>query len=381
MEFKIIKKSKKSRARLGILKTPHGEVQTPAIVGVATQGVVKTLSADEVLQTKTQILIANTYHLHQKPGEKLVAKNGGLHKFMNWPKPLMTDSGGFQVFSLGFGRDLQVGKLLKWFPGRGAETINHGENPNHVTITDEGATFRLPNGDEAFLGPRESMKIQRQLGADIMFAFDECTAPLVSYEYAKKSLARTHAWAKICLEANPVKSKQALFGIIQGSSFKDLREEASNYINSLGFPGFGIGGDLGKTKEEMSRIVGWVTAVLDESKPRHLLGIGYLEDIERIVKLGIDTFDCTVPTHYGRRGIAFTSTGKLDMNKAVFLKDLKALDKKCKCSVCGTYTRSYLAHLIRAKEITGMKLLTIHNLYLFNSYVEKVRDKIRQGNL
>src|SRR3990167_490740 len=160
MEFKIIKKSKKSRARLGILKTPHGEVQTPAIVGVATQGVVKTLSADEVLQTKTQILIANTYHLHQKPGEKLVAKNGGLHKFMNWPKPLMTDSGGFQVFSLGFGRDLQVGKLLKWFPGRGAETINHGENPNHVTITDEGATFRLPNGDEAFLGPRESMKIQ-----------------------------------------------------------------------------------------------------------------------------------------------------------------------------------------------------------------------------
>lgn len=381
MEFKIIKYSKKSRARLGILKTPHGEVLTPAIVGVATQAVVKTLTVDEVLQTKTQLLIANTYHLHQKPGERIVAKNGGLHKFMNWPKPLMTDSGGFQVFSLGFGRDLQVGKLLKWFPGRGAETINHGENSSHVTITDDGATFRLPNGDEAFLGPRESMKIQHQLGADIMFAFDECTAPLVSYEYAKKSLVRTHAWAKICLAAHPAKSKQALYGIVQGSSFKDLREVASRYINSLGFPGFGIGGDLGKTKDEMSKIIGWVTAILDESKPRHLLGIGYLEDIERIVKLGIDTFDCTVPTHYARRGIAFTSTGKLDMNKAIFLKDLKPLDKKCGCSVCETYTRSYLTHLIRAKEITGMKLLTIHNLYLFNSYVERVRDKIRKGDL
>ena len=182
-----------------------------------------------------------------------------------------------------------------------AEPINHGENPNHVIINDEGATFRLPNGDKAFLGPKESMKIQHYLGADIIFAFDECTAPLVSYKYAEKSLSRTHAWAKICLEAHPTKSKQALYGIVQGSSFKDLREVASNYINSLGFSGFGIGGDLGKTKEEMSSIVGWVTKVLDESKPRHLLGIGYLEDIERIVKLGIDTFDCTVPTHYGRR--------------------------------------------------------------------------------
>lgn len=381
LDFSVIKKSKNSKARLGILKTSHGEVETPALVPVGTQAVIKTLTSEEVAETKTQILIANTYHLHTKPGESIVAKSGGLHKFMNWPRPLMTDSGGFQVFSLGFGRDFQVGKVLKYFPGRHEEVINRGDTSRFVRITDSGVTFRAPNGDEDFLGPVESMKIQEKLGADIIFAFDECTAPLVSYEYAKKALERTHRWAKTCVKIHPIKSKQALFGIVQGSRFKDLRDDGAKFINSLGFEGFGIGGDLGKDKAEMRKIISWVTSHLNEAKPRHLLGIGYLEDMESVVKLGIDLFDCTVPTHYARRGIAFVSNGKLDMNKRVFLKDLKPLDKSCGCVVCASYKRNYIAHLIRAKEITGMKLLTFHNLYFFNTFVEKIREKIKKGKL
>ncbi len=381
MEFKVLKKSKLSKARLGVIKTAHGEVETPVLVPVATQGVVKTLTSEEAVQTKTQILIANTYHLHHKPGENIVNKAGGLNKFMNWQKPLMTDSGGFQVFSLGFGRDFQVGKVLKYFPGKQAAIINYGDTSRFVRITDSGVTFRAPDGSPEFLGPRESMAIQEKLGADIIFAFDECTAPLVSYEYAKKALERTHRWARICAHVHPVKSKQTLFGIIQGSRFRELREESAKFINSLGFPGFGIGGDLGGTKADMRIIINWVLPHLDYEKPRHLLGIGYLEDVEDIVKLGVDTFDCTVPTHYARRGTAFVGSGKLDMNKSVFLKDSKPLDKNCLCIVCQNYKRNYLAHLIRAGEITGMKLLTFHNLYFFNSFVEKVREKIKKGKI
>ncbi|OGI98613.1 hypothetical protein A3H53_01190 [Candidatus Nomurabacteria bacterium RIFCSPLOWO2_02_FULL_40_10] len=381
MEFKVLKKSKLSKARLGIIKTAYGEVETPALVPVATQAVVKTLTSEEVVQTKTQILIANTYHLHHKPGENIVSKAHGLNKFMNWQRPLMTDSGGFQVFSLGFGRDFQVGKVLKYFPGKKVAIINYGDTSRFVRITDSGVTFRAPDGRPEFLGPRESMAIQEKLGADIIFAFDECTAPLVSYEYAKKALERTHRWARICAHVHPVKSKQALFGIVQGSRFRELREESAKFINSLGFPGFGIGGDLGGTKADMRIIINWVLPHLDYEKPRHLLGIGYLEDVEDIVKLGIDTFDCTVPTHYARRGTAFVESGKLDLNKSVFLKDSKPLDKNCLCMVCQNYKRNYLTHLIRAGEITGMKLLTFHNLYFFNTFVEKVRDKIKKGKL
>jgi len=382
-DFSVIKKSKKSGARLGILKTPHGEVQTPSIVPVATQAVVKTLTSDEVRAAGTQILIANTYHLHTKPGELVVAKSGGLNRFMNWDRPLMTDSGGFQVFSLGFGRDFQVGKILKYFPGSEKEVINKGDTSQFVKITDEGVAFRAADGSEQFLGPKESIKIQEKLGADIIFAFDECTAPLVSYDYTKEALKRTHRWAKICLETQSVsgRNKQALFGIIQGSRFKDLREESARFINSLDFSGFGIGGDLGKDKTEMKKIINWVISCLNDSKPRHLLGIGYPEDIEEVVKLGLDLFDCTVPTHYGRRGIAFVSSGKLDMNKKVFLKDKSPLDRKCECFVCTDYRRDYISHLIRANEITGMKLLSFHNLFYFNTLLERTRDRIKKGKL
>lgn len=377
IEFKVIKKSKKSRARLGILKTAHGEIETPALVGVATQAVVKTLTSEETAQTKSKLLICNTYHLHLRPGEKIVKYNGGLHKFMNWSSGLMTDSGGFQVFSLGFGREFGMGKILK---SRSDAMVGEGEQPKYLKITDKGVFFKsYLDGKELFLGPKESIKIQEDLGADIILAFDECTSPIANYEYTKKSLERTNSWAKISLKTK--KSDQALYGIVQGGKFKDLRIESARFINSLGFDGYAIGGEFGDNKAEMIKMLEWVNNELAEQKPRHLLGIGYLEDIPKIIKAGVDTFDCTVPTHYGRRGIAFGSSGRLDLNKTVFLKDKKPIDPKCGCPVCGKYKRSYISHLIRAKEITGLKLITMHNLYFFNTYVEKLRKAIKQGKI
>jgi queuine tRNA-ribosyltransferase/7-cyano-7-deazaguanine tRNA-ribosyltransferase len=380
IEFSIVKNSKLSNARLGVLKTPHGEIMTPAFVPVATNAAVKALRSDEVAATKTQILIANTYHLHLMPGEKVVKNSGGLHSFMNWQSPLMTDSGGFQVFSLGFGRDLGIGKITK-YPAKLERAIAKGNQPKFLKITDDGVLFRSPlDGKELFLGPRESIAIQEKLGADIMFAFDECTPPTVTREYMRQSLARTNVWAKQCCDAK--KTKQALYGIVQGSSYEDFRTESARAINAMdGFDGFGIGGDLGDSKTGTRTILRWTLPLLDAAKPRHLLGIGHLEDMENIIKGGVDTFDCTVPTHYARRGVAFTSHGRITMGQAALLKDKKPLDPKCDCLVCRNYRRNYIAHLIRADEITGGALLTFHNLYFFNAYVEELREKIKKGRL
>lgn len=397
--FTILKQSRRSKARLGILKTPHGEVMTPSLVPVATNATIKALRSDEVLATNSQMLISNTYHLHMSPGEKVLKASGGINQFMNWPRPTMTDSGGFQVFSLGFGRDLGVGKLTtSSFPSKLERAVEKGHQPNAVKIGEDGVKFRSPlSGEELFLGPRESMAMQEKIGADIIFAFDECTPPRVTRAYMKEALNRTHRWAKICIEAK--KSKQALYGIVQGSIFKDMRQASANYISRLGadggFEGFGIGGDLGDAlatgtggdaKNVGTRtILEWTLPLLDQRKPRHLLGIGKIEDIETIVKAGVDTFDCTVPTHYARRGIAFTSArengGRVDFGKAALLKDKNPVDPKCDCLVCANYRRNYIAHLIRANEITGGALLTFHNLYFFNAYVAKVREKIMKGSL
>jgi len=380
IDFKIVKKSKKSKARLGLLNTPHGSVETPSLVPVATQASVKTLDSKEAEKSKSQILIANTFHLHLRPGESVIEKLNGLHKFMNWAKPLMTDSGGFQVFSLGFGKDFNVGKALKHFPGKDREAVKESQQPKEVKIKENGVYFRSPlNGEKLFLGPAESIKIQEKLGADIIFAFDECTPPLASKSYASSALERTHKWAKICLDSK--KSDQSLFGIVQGSRFKDLRKKSAEYINSLDFQGFGIGGDLGQKKETMNKILDWTIPYLQEKKPRHLLGIGYLEDMENIIKKGVDLFDCTVPTHNARRGIAFTSQGKLNMKNKEFVKSKKPLDNKCPCYVCQNYSRGYISHLFRSGEIAGMKLLTFHNLFYFNSFVEKIREKIKENRL
>jgi len=375
LEFKILKKSKKSRARLGALKTPHGEIETPAFVPVATQAAIKALTSEETLTTKSQLLIANTFYLHLRPGEKIVKKAGGLHKFMNWPKPLMTDSGGFQVFSLGFGKDFNTGKILR---EKSEKKVGLDNQPKSIKITDQGVVFSSPiDGQKIFLGPKESIKIQETLGADIIYAFDECPPPVADYAYLKKSLERTHSWARSCLKTK--KSNQSLYGIVQGGRFKDLRVESARFIASLDFDGFGIGGEFGVDKRVMSKMLKITLAELPEEKPRHLLGIGHLDDISRIAEAGIDTFDCTLPTHYGRHGIAFTSQGPLDMVKSKFLNDLKPLDKKCDCSVCRNYSRGYISHLFRAKEITALTLLTFHNLYFFNSFVEKIRQAIKKG--
>jgi len=377
MEFKIIKKSKKSRARLGLLQTSNGVVETPSLVPVATQAVIKTLDSKEVRETKSQILICNTFHLHLKPGEELVKSAGGLHKFMYWQKPLMTDSGGFQVFSLGFGRDQNIGKILK---SHNNQELKQANQPKSLKITYDGVYFQSPiDGQKLFIGPKESIKIQEKLGADVIFAFDECTSPLAGKEYIEKSLEKTHRWAGICLHAK--KSGQALYGIVQGGRYKDLRKISAKFIGVMDFEGFGIGGEFGNDKKEMTKMISWVIDELPEEKPRHLLGIGYLEDIDKIIKEGVDTFDCTVPTHYARRGIAFTSEGKLDLGKAIFLKNKTALDKKCDCYVCQSYKKNYISHLLRAKELTAFKLLTFHNLYFFNSLVEKIRQDVKNGRI
>lgn len=386
MRFHISKKSKKSRARLGFMETANGIVETPCFVPVATQASVKTLSSEEAEQTKSRVLICNTFHLHLKPGEKIIEKAGGLHKFMNWKKPLMTDSGGFQVFSLGFGKDLRQGKILK--PPSAQLThsrelvseIKYGSQPQNVKITSDGVFFRSPvDGRKLFLGPKESIKIQEKLGADIIFAFDECTPPAADYEYTKKSLEKTHRWAQDCLKIK--KNKQALFGIVQGGKFKDLRIESAKFIAGLDFDGFGIGGEFGDDKKKMPQMLKLVVDELPEKKPRHLLGIGHLEDIEKIIKCGIDLFDCTMPTHYARRGIAFTSAGRLNIIQSKFLNKREPLDKNCVCNVCLNYKKDYICHLLRAKEILALKLLTFHNLYYFNGYVEELRKKIKDDKI
>lgn len=376
-EFKILKKSKTSRARLGVITTPHGEIETPAFVPVATRGTIRTLDTREIEDAGSQVLICNTFHLHIAPGEKTIAKAGGIHSYMDWKKPLMTDSGGFQVYSLGFGRDHGIGKVLK---DEQEKVLKEGSQPHAVKITENGVCFRSPiDGKQLFLGPQESIKIQEQLGADIIFAFDECPSPLADEKYMRASLDKTHRWAKECLDVKKNK-KQALYGIVQGGGFSHLRVESAKVLGAIDFDGFGFGGEFGYDKKTLKKIVSEVSDALPENKPRHILGIGHPEDFSIIAKAGGDTFDCIAPTHYARRGVIFTSKGRLDLRKPRFVKDFKALDPVCGCDVCKTYTRSYVSSLLRAHELTGMKLATLHNLFYFNQLAADVRRKIKNGN-
>ncbi len=376
--FKIIKQSKKSRARVGVISTPHGDIETPSFVPVATRATVRTLESDEVLAVGSQVLICNTYHLHVAPGEKVIKKMGGLHSFMRWSGPLMTDSGGFQVFSLGFGTDHGVGKILKEEPEK---SIVAGEQPRSVKITELGVHFRSPvDGAPLFLGPKESIRIQEALGADIMFAFDECPSPLANEKYMRESLERTHRWAQACIDARAA-TPQALYGIVQGGGFAHMRIESAKIIGALPFEGFGIGGEFGYDKNALKRMLSKVNDELPVNKPRHVLGVGHPEDFPYIATAGGDTFDCIAPTHYARRGIVFTSKGRLDIRKRMFLNDKKPLDATCTCDICKTYTRSYISHLIRMKELTGMKLASYHNLHFFNAQAAKLRQRIKNDEL
>lgn len=376
--FKILKTSSRSRARLGVISTTHGEIETPAFVPVATRATVRTLDSKEVSELGSQLLICNTYHLHLTPGEELIKKHGGIHGFMKWNKPLMTDSGGFQVYSLGFGKDHGMGKSLK---DPSDVTLEKDEQPVNVRITEEGVHFRSPiDGTQLFLGPKESIKIQEALGADIMYAFDECPSPLADRDYMLKSLEKTHRWAKICLQAKS-SPLQALYGIVQGGSFTDLRVLSAQTIGALPFNGFGIGGEFGYNKETMRDVVGATTDALPKEKPRHLLGVGHPEDFSYIAESGCDTFDCIAPTHYARRGTIFTSEGRVNIRSAESVKKDGALDPACACDVCQTYSQSYVAHLLRSNELTGMKLATMHNLFYFNTLAKQMREKIARNEI
>jgi len=378
-EFKILKRSKKSRARLGVISTPHGEIETPAFVPVATRATVRTLESDEVSEAGAQVLICNTYHLHTAPGEKNVKRAGGLHEFMQWKRPLMTDSGGFQVFSLGFGTDHGVGKILKEEPER---HIAEGTQPTNIKITPDGVHFRSPiDGTALFLGPKQSIRIQEALGADIMFAFDECPSPLANEKYMRRSLDLTHRWARMCLEARSSKLEAALYGIVQGGNFKSLRTESAKIIGAMPFQGFGIGGEFGYDKRSLKKMLGDVHDLLPEGKPRHVLGVGHPEDFPYIASAGGDTFDCIAPTHYARRGVIFTSQGRFDIRNRRYLTDQKPLDAKCKCDICKTYSRAYICHLMRAHEMTGMKLTSYHNLHFFNAEAHRLRTRIKNDEL
>lgn len=368
-------------ARVGRLLTPHGEAETPALVIVATQASVKGLTPEEVQATGTQIVLANTYHLYLRPGADLVARMGGLHRFMGWAGPLMTDSGGFQVFSLGFALEHGVGKIAKTFPGIDVEAPAKGVKPGLVAIDDDGVTFTSHlDGSRHRFTPEKSIKVQEKLGADIIFAFDECTSPLHDFEYTRRALERTHRWALRCLAAR-TRSDQALFGIVQGGAYRELREASARFIGSLPFDGYGIGGSLGRSKAEMWQVVGWVVPLLPEGKPRHLLGIGEPEDLLEGIARGIDLFDCVAPTRLGRHGAAYTRRGRLNLRAAGLREDPEPIEAGCDCYTCRRFSRAYLRHLFNAGEMLGPRLVTIHNIRFLQRLVEGARAALRAGAL
>ena len=382
MKFRVLKKSKKSKARLGIIKTKNGVLHTPAFFPVATQGAVKTLDSQDIRKIGFEAVLCNTYHLMLRPGSKLIQQTGGLHKFMGFQGVIATDSGGFQVFSLGKGLEQGIGKIAKIFPGQKKKKQAKQIKPSLVKIREEGVWFRSHlDGKEFFLSPEKSIQIQQEMAADIIFSFDECTSPLDGLAYTKKAMERTHRWAERCLKAKS-KTSQGLFGIVQGGEYKGLRQKSAKFIGSLGFSGFGIGGSLGKTKQRIFQVLDWTIPLLPENKPRHLLGIGYLEDMEKAIKKGIDLFDCVYPTRLARHGADIVSQNKIiNLNRPGFLKDKEPINSACSCPACQGYSISYLSHLLRAGETTAMRLVTLHNLYFFRAFMDNMRERIKNNEL
>ncbi len=381
IKFDIKNTIPKNLGRTGILKTPHGEIKTPAFVAVGTLASVKGLSPEDLHILGAQVVLGNTYHLYLQPGEDVVASAGGLGKFMNWQGPTMTDSGGFQVFSLGFAYKKGVSKVAKEAPTEAeleGKEENFSEHSSLVKIDDNGVTFKSHiDGSTHRFTPKSSITIQEKLGADMIFAFDECTSPLAQKEYMKKAVARTHKWAKRCLDAR-TRDDQALFGIVQGGRYKDLREESAKYIASLPFEGFGIGGSF--DKDDMKEVVELVNKILPEEKPRHMLGIGEVEDIFEGVQRGVDLFDCVLPTRLARHGVLFTKEGKYNIKKTTNKEKFEKVVKGCECYTCKNYTKAYLHHLHRSGEMLAHRLSSIHNLYFMMELMENIRRSIEQGN-
>ncbi len=385
MKFTIEKKLKDNMGRAGVLSTPHGDILTPSFVPVGTKATVKAMTPEMLAGLGAQVVLANTYHLYLQPGDEIVAEAGGLGKFMNWHGPTMTDSGGFQVFSLGAAYGKEISKVVK--PADPSVQIPERSSaddgvPRLATIGNDGVSFRSHlDGSLHYITPEKSIQIQQNLGADIIFAFDECTSPAETERYQEEALSRTHAWAKRSLDEHKKKESekksqppQALFGIVQGGRSEKLRKQSAEVIGSMDFDGFGIGGSF--AKEDMSTAVKWVNEVLPEEKPRHLLGIGEPEDLFMGVENGVDLFDCVAPTRIARNGTLYTRDGKINMMNAQYVKDFTPVEDGCECYTCTNYTRAYVSHLYRSKEMLAGTLGSIHNVYFINKLVMDMRNAI-----
>ena len=356
LKFEIKKIDKKTGARLGVLHLPHGDVETPVFMPVGTQATVKSMTPDEMKEmVGSHIILSNTYHLFLRPGHELIKEAGGLHKFMNWDRNILTDSGGFQVFSLG---DLRK-------------------------ITEEGVEFRSHiDGTKKFLSPEKAVEVQNALGSDIMMAFDECAPYGSSYDYVKKSMERTTRWAIRCKEAHKNTDTQNLFAIVQGGFYKDLRKKSAEDLIKLDFPGYAIGGiSVGEPKEEFLDILRYTAPLLPENKPRYLMGVGTPDYLIEAAIAGVDMCDCVIPTRMARNATALTHYGRLNMLNAKYEHDFDTLDKDCSCYTCKNYTIAYIRHLFKAKEILGARLLSIHNLRFLVELMENVREAIKNDCL
>jgi len=353
--YEHIKTCKQTGARLGIVHTPHGSFETPAFMRVGTQATVKTMSPEELKEIGAGIILSNTYHLWLRPGHDIIKEAGGLHSFMNWDRPILTDSGGFQVFSLSEFRKIE----------------------------EEGVHFRHHlNGSKLFLSPEKAMEIQNALGSDIMMAFDECPPFPATHEYMKASVERTSRWAERCLSAHARPEDQGLFGIVQGGEYEDLRKQSAKDLVSLDFPGYAIGGlSVGEPKDIMNRVLEFTTPLLPQDKPRYLMGVGSPDSLIDGSIRGVDMFDCVLPTRIARNGTLMTSNGRVNIKNAQYERDFGPLDENCSCHVCQTYSRAYIRHLIRAGETFGIRLTTYHNLSFLLQLMGQVRDAIRNDRL
>jgi queuine tRNA-ribosyltransferase len=350
--FQIIKKDSSSRARLGRVETDHGSFTTPAFLPVGTQGSVKSLTPEELVEIGVEAILGNTYHLYLRPGHETIGRLGGLHAFIHWERPILTDSGGFQIFSLG--------SLRK--------------------ISEEGVLFQSHlDGSPHSLTPEKVMEIQKVLGTDIAMVLDECVPYPSPYEYVKTSMERTSRWARRSLQARR-ESDPALFAIVQGGVYRDLREKSAQALVKMGFQGYAIGGlSVGEPKSTMLDILQWTTPLLPEDTPRYLMGVGTPEDMIVAVMLGADFFDCVLPTRNARNGTLFTSSGKISIKQAQYAEDGRPVDETCPCYTCRHYSRAYLRHLFLSKEILSSRLNTIHNLYYYMVFLGKIRKAIQEG--
>ena len=350
MKFKLIAQDK--QARSGLINLPHGQISTPVFMPVGTYGAVKTISPEELKSINTEIILGNTFHLWLRPGIDVITQHKGLHQFMSWDKPILTDSGGFQVWSLGKMRN----------------------------INEKGVTFQSPiNGDTCFMGPEESINIQKNLNSDIAMIFDECTPYPASFEEAKTSMLLSQNWAYRSKEAHHG-SKNALFGIVQGGMYEDLRKESLSYLEGISFDGYAIGGlSVGEPKAEMKRITKFIAPQMPKEKPRYLMGVGTPEDIMHAIEQGVDMFDCVMPTRNARNGWLFTRFGDIKLKNARYKTDPLPFDSSCECYTCKNFSRSYLHHLFKIGDILGLRLNTIHNLFFYKTFMSEARNAI-EGN-